>query len=202
MISYIKGELAETYYDQIVVETGGIGYNINITGLDYALLPAVGSEIKVYTYFAVREDAMLLYGFLDRDEKELFKLLLSVNGIGPKAAMGILSVLSPDDLRFAILSQDSKAIAKAPGIGAKSASRVILELKDKVRLEDAFEEKSEHVSADTASGNQSAAKNEAVMALTALGYSSTESLKAVSKVEDAEDMTVEQILSASLRFLQ
>ncbi len=201
MISYVKGELIETAYDQIVVETGGIGYNIMIPGLDYALLPAVGSEIKVYTYFAVREDAMLLFGFLDRDEKDMFKMLLNVSGIGPKNAMAILSALSPDDLRFSILQQDAKAISKAPGVGTKSAQRIILELKDKIHLEDAFEKKAQNAGQSAKASVNSSAMDEAVMALTALGYGSTESLKAVSKVEITEDMATDQILSMALKHL-
>lgn len=201
MISYVKGELIETSYDQIVIETGGIGYNIMIPGLDYALLPAIGSEIKVYTYFAVREDAMLLFGFLDRDEKEMFKMLLNVSGIGPKNAMAILSALSPDDLRFAILQQDAKAISKAPGVGSKSAQRIILELKDKIHLEDAFEKKAQKASDSSTNVPHTSAMDEAVMALTALGYGSTESLKAVAKVEITEDMKTDQILSLALKHL-
>ena len=139
MYAYIKGELAEVYPDFIVIETGGIGYQVFITGQTFSYLPAVGEEIKVYTYLYLREDAMILYGFLTRDDLELFKLLLSVSGIGPKAGIAILSVLDADDLRFAVLSGDAKAIAKAPGIGNKTAQRVILELKDKLSLEDGFE---------------------------------------------------------------
>ncbi|MDD6480859.1 MAG: Holliday junction branch migration protein RuvA [Lachnospiraceae bacterium] len=199
MYAYIKGELAEVYPDFIVIETGGIGYQVFITGQTFSYLPAVGEEIKVYTYLYLREDAMILYGFLTRDDLELFKLLLSVSGIGPKAGIAILSVLDADDLRFAVLSGDAKAIAKAPGIGNKTAQRVILELKDKLSLEDAFEKKTEHMQEKETAGSQ--VKNDAVLALTALGYSSTESLKAVSAVEISEDMDVESVLKAALKHL-
>ena len=144
MYAYIKGELAETNPDHIVIETGGIGYQVFISGQTFEYLPAVGEEIKVYAYLYLREDAMILSGFLTKDDLELFKLLISVSGIGPKGGLAILSALSADDLRFAVLSGDSKAISKAPGVGAKTAQRVILELKDKMSLEDAFEKKSEH----------------------------------------------------------
>jgi Holliday junction DNA helicase RuvA len=143
---------------------------------------------------------MILYGFLTRDDMELFKQLISVSGIGPKGGLAILSTLDADDLRFAILSGDSKAIAKAPCVGAKTAQRVILELKDKLSLEEAFEKKTEHVQLQNASGN-SLVKNDAVMALTALGYSSTESLKAVSAVAITEEMDVEDVLKAALKHL-
>ena len=130
----------------------------------------------------------------------MFKLLITVSGIGPKGGLGILSTLSSDDLRFAVLSGDSKAISKAPGIGAKTAQRVILDLKDKISLEEAFEQKLENNKNISQSENNSV-KNDAVLALTSLGYSSTESLKAVSKVEITEDMDVEAVLKASLKHM-
>ena len=167
MYAYIKGELAETNPDHIVIETGGIGYQVFISGQTFEYLPTVGEEIKVYTYLYLREDAMILYGFLTKDDLELFKLLISVSGIGPKGGLAILSALSADDLRFAVLSGDSKAISKAPGVGAKTAQRVILELKDKMSLEDAFEKKSEHVQTLKISGNGQV-RNDAVMALTGI----------------------------------
>ena len=200
MYAYIKGELAEINTDHIVVEAGGIGYQVFISLQTFDYLPSVGEDLKIYTYLYLREDAMILYGFLTKDDLELFKLLISVSGIGPKGGLAILSTLEPDDLRFAILSGDAKAISKAPGVGGKTAQRVILELKDKLSLEDAFEAKTEHVQKNAAAAGGSV-KNDAVMALTALGYSSTESLKAVSAVEITEDMDVEEVLKAALKHL-
>jgi Holliday junction DNA helicase RuvA len=200
MYSYIKGELTEINIDHIVIEAGGIGYQIFISAQTFDYLPAIGEETKVYTYLYLREDAMILYGFLTKDDMELFKKLISVSGIGPKGGLAILSTLDADDLRFAILSGDSKAIAKAPGVGAKTAQRVILELKDKMSLEEAFEKKTEHVQMGQSSGNN-LVKNDAVMALTALGYSSTESMKAVSAVAITEEMDVEDVLKAALKTL-
>ena len=142
---------------------------------------------------------MILYGFLSKDDLEIFKLLITVSGIGPKGGLAILSTLPADDLRFAILSGDSKAISKAPGIGAKTAQRVILDLKDKLSLEDAFEKKLENQTSSAAVSMNSTVKNDAVMALNALGYSSTESLKAVSKVDITEDMDVEDVLKLALK---
>lgn len=200
MYAYIKGELAEINTDHIVVEAGGIGYQVFISLQTFDYLPSVGEDLKIYTYLYLREDAMILYGFLTKDDLELFKLLISVSGIGPKGGLAILSTLEADDLRFAILSGDAKAISKAPGVGGKTAQRVILELKDKLSLEDAFEAKTEHVQKNAAVAGGSV-KNDAVMALTALGYSSTESLKAVSAVEITEDMDVEEVLKAALKHL-
>lgn len=200
MYAYIKGELAEINTDHIVVEAGGIGYQVFISLQTFDYLPSVGEDLKMYTYLYLREDAMILYGFLTKDDLELFKLLISVSGIGPKGGLAILSTLEADDLRFAILSGDAKAISKASGVGGKTAQRVILELKDKLSLEDAFEAKTEHVQKNAAAAGGSV-KNDAVMALTALGYSSTESLKAVSAVEITEDMDVEEVLKAALKHL-
>lgn len=200
MYAYIKGELAEINTDHIVIEAGGIGYQVFISLQTFDYLPSVGENLKIYTYLYLREDAMILYGFLTKDDLELFKLLISVSGIGPKGGLAILSTLEADDLRFAILSGDAKAISKAPGVGGKTAQRVILELKDKLSLEDAFEAKTEHVQKNAAAAGGSV-KNDAVMALTALGYSSTESLKVVSAVEITEDMDVEEVLKAALKHL-
>ena len=144
MYAYIKGELAEKNIDHIVVEAGGIGYLIYVPAQSIDYLPDEGDQIKVYTYLYIREDAMVLYGFLTKDDLEIFKMLITVSGIGPKGGLGILSTLSADDLRFAILSGDSKTISKAPGIGAKTAQRVIIDLKDKMSLEEAFEKKLEN----------------------------------------------------------
>lgn len=200
MYAYIKGELAEINTDHIVIEAGGIGYQVFISLQTFDYLPSVGEDLKIYTYLYLREDAMILYGFLTKDDLELFKLLISVSGIGPKGGLAILSTLEADDLRFAILSGDAKSISKAPGVGGKTAQRVILELKDKLSLEDAFEAKTEHVQKNAAAAGGSV-KNDAVMALTALGYSSTESLKAVSAVEITEDMDVEEVLKAAVKHL-
>ena len=198
MISYIKGELTEVFEDTVVVETNGIGYNIRVPGSVLDRLPSVGSSVRIYTYLYVKEDAMNLFGFLSRDDLSVFKLLLNVSGIGPKGALAILSVMTTDDLRFAVLGDDAKAIAKAPGVGAKTAQRLILELKDKLSLEDAFEQKlakNEHPVENKAKG----AKNEAVQALVALGYSSSEALKALNGIEITEDTDVEDILKAALK---
>ena len=164
----------------------------------------MGEELRLYTHLQVREDAFVLFGFFTKEDRKLFQQLLGVNGIGPKAALGVLTALSADDLRFAVLADDAKAIAKAPGIGIKTAQKLILELKDKLSLEEAFEARLENHQTKAAAGaasDLSEARNEAVEALTALGYSASESLKAVRKVEAADGMSVEDILKAALKYI-
>ena len=200
MYSYIKGELSEIVAENhIVVENGGIGYNIYIPGQVLSLLPGVGKEVKIYTYLCVREDAFILYGFLTRDDLNVFKLLIGVSGIGPKGALAILSVMSTDDLRFAVLSDDAKAIAKAPGVGNKTAQRLIIELKDKLSLEDAFEQKLSHTQEAVSGNGLKGIRNEAVEALVSLGYSSTEALKVLRDIKITEDSSVEDILKLALK---
>lgn len=200
MIGFVRGKIADLTEDQVVVETGGIGYNIKITPNISSFLRGNGEEVKIYTYLSVREDAMNLYGFLTKDDLEFFKLLIGVNGIGPKGAQAILSGISADDLRFAIISGDAKTISKAPGIGAKTAQRIILDLKDKLNLQDAFELRTKHLtSGKEEMSDMTDARQEAVEALTALGYTSTDALKAVKKVPLEENMDVEEILKAALK---
>lgn len=196
MYSYMKGELVEILDDTIVLEVNDIGYQIHIPASMIDNFTGTGQAVKIYTYLLVKEDAMKLYGFLTKDDLNIFKLLLGVSGIGPKGALAILSVMTPDDLRFAVLGEDAKTIAKAPGIGNKTAQRLILELKDKLNLEDAFEAKTAHIQEKAAGFG---VKSEAIQALTALGYSSTEALKAVNGVEFTEGVTVEEVLKAALR---
>ncbi len=198
MYSYLKGELVEIFEDAIVVEVNHIGYNIHIPASMIDNFTGIGQTVKIYTYLHVKEDLMELYGFQTRDDLNIFRLLLGVSGIGPKGALAVLTVMTPDDLRFAVLGEDAKAIAKAPGIGNKTAQRVILELKDKLKLEDALEQKLANT-AENAGSSLSGVKSEAVQALAALGYSSSEALKAVNGVELTQDITVEELLKAALK---
>lgn len=205
MFSYIKGTLEEYWEDTVVIESGGIGWNIHVPLSVLDRLPHVGEQMKVYISFQVKEDSMTLYGFLSRQDLKMFNQLLGVNGIGPKAALGILSSLTPDDLRMAIIAEDAKAIAKAPGIGPKTAKRVILDLKDKISMDDVLPlqfagGQAEANVAAAASGVDGAGK-EAIEALVALGYSPTEATKAVRQVEIKEGMNAEAVLKASLKFL-
>ncbi len=198
MYAYFKGIIAAKEPDLVIVEVNGIGYNIRVSAGTASALPPVGEETKLYTYTAVREDAIALYGFLTKDDLDIFKLLIGVNGIGPKGGQSILSVMSPDDLRFAIVSGDAKMIAKAPGIGAKTAQRIILDMRDKVSLEDTLHADTRAVRFDDAVSDSA---REAVEALTALGYGVTEAARAVKEVKGAEQMAVEDILKASLKYL-
>lgn len=191
--------------DSIVVEAQGVGLAIHVPASLLPELPRLGEEVTVYTYFQVREDAMTLYGFLHRQDRDMFRQLIGVNGIGPKGALGILSVLRPDDLRMAIVSEDVKALAKAPGIGNKTAQRMILDLKDKISMDDVLGNMAQAdgaavLGAAAMAGLAEAAK-EAVQALVALGYSNTEASRAVKQVEIVDGMTSEDVLKASLRHL-
>ena len=199
MYAYIKGILAEITEDAIIVENQGIGYEVAVPGQVFDYLPSVGEEVKIYTYHYVREDAILLYGFLTKEDVRIFKMLIGVSGIGPKGALAILSVLSTDDLRFAILGDDAKAIAKAPGVGAKTAQRVIIELKDKLSLEDAFEQKLANQAQKAEPNPAVGVKNEAILALTSLGYSQSEALKVLQGIEISPDDQVEDVLKMALK---
>lgn len=197
MISYICGELAHIGQDSIIVDNGGIGYRIFIPVSMLDFLPSMGNTVKIYTFLNVREDAMQLFGFLTHDDLDIFKMLITVNGIGPKGALGILSVLSTDDLRFAVLSGDDKTISKAPGIGKKTAQKLILELKDKMKLEDVFEHETNSGSDNLSQA--SSVKNDVVMALVALGYSNAEALKAVNGCDISEGMDSDGLLKLALK---
>lgn len=200
MISYVKGTLTEVFDNMIVVENAaGMGLNIGVPASMTSKIPAVGSEVKIYTYLQVKEDAMNLYGFMNRDDLNVFRLLIQVNGIGPKGALAILSTITPDDLRFAVLSDDVKLISSAPGIGVKTAQKIIIELKDKLRLEDAFEARLAHTTEQAAENVDS--RNETIQALVALGYGSSEAIRAVSQVEDMEQKSSETVLKEALRKL-
>lgn len=198
MYAYIKGEIVDIEEDNVVLECNNIGYNIKVPFSVIQSLPGIGEDVKIYTYTCVREDAFILYGFLTKDDLWIFKKLITVNGIGPKGALGILSAMSADDLRFAIIAGDSKAIAKAPGIGAKSAERIILDLKDKIDLEPIM---TKEPVISTEQLLNSDAKNEAIEAMTALGYSASEAVKAVKQLTITDDMDSGMILKEALKIL-
>lgn len=198
MYAFLKGKLAYVGEESIILDVHDVGYRILVSPASLAYLPQLGEEVKIYTYTSVREDAMWLYGFLNQDDLEIFKKLITVSGIGPKGGMAVLSVMNADTLRFAIIAGDAKAIAKAPGIGAKTAQRVILELKDKVSIEETL------VNREVNGGvfyreDISDYTEEAVEALVALGYSSTEALKAIRAIPNVSDMDAEALLKAALK---
>ena len=192
VISYVKGALAEKSGDRIVVEAGPVGLGIYVPLSVLEVLPPLGEEVKIYTYLQVREDDLSLYGFLNRQDLDMFRRLIGVNGIGPKGALGILSALSPDDLRLAILTGDAKAISKAPGVGAKTAQRIILDLKDKVSAEEMLASVADTEERTSVPLMQEAGR-EAATALVALGYSNLEASKAVKNVQITEDMDAEAV---------
>ena len=199
MLSYIKGELAEVFEDTIVVENNGMGINVKVPATVLSNIPSIGEDIKVYTYLYVREDAINVYGFLTRDDLNVFKLLLNVNGVGPKAALGILSTISANDLRYAVLSDDVNAIKKAPGIGAKTAQRLIIELKDKLKLE-SEEALILNANVGTKPSDDLILKNDAIEALVSLGYSQREAMDAVKKVA-ISNKNLDDIIKESLKNL-
>ena len=202
MISYISGIYTGHSTDAVIIECNGIGFCIRVPETVFNRLPAKNSEFKLYTYLHVKEDVMQLYGFISREEQEMFELLIGVSGIGPKGALGILSALSMDTLRFAIYAQDAKTIAKAPGIGLKTAQKMILELKDKISLADTLGEQSAEIagtSTGTANSTALANRSEAIEALTALGFSASEAVRAVSGVKDIETLSTEAIIKAALK---
>lgn len=201
MISFLKGRIEEKTEKSIFLDVHGVGYEVMMPMGSAAQLPGIGEELKVHTYLQISENAVGLYGFLTKDELNVFKLLITVSGIGPKGAVGILSALSANDLRLAVLSDDHKTIAKAPGIGPKTAKKLILELKDKFHLEDALGELAQPERAESAPGEGNAAHAEAVQALVALGYSNSDALRAVRLADTQEGLATEDLLKAALKQL-
>lgn len=185
MISYIKGTLADVFSDRIVVENHGIGYEILVPGSLTGRMPLIGEDVQLYTYLYVREDAMMLYGFFSREDLNIFKLLIGVSGIGPKGALAILSVIAPGELRLAVAVEDAKLIATAPGIGLKTAKKLIIELKDKLKESEPEEASANRVDgisgAETGDVSLQELQREAIEALTALGYGRSEAAAAVRK---------------------
>lgn len=200
MLAYVNGILEEVTEDSAVIDVGGVGFRILISSDTASRLPGLGEPAKLYTYTYVREDTFTLYGFLSKNELELFKKLITVNGIGPKGGLAILSVMDADELRYAIMSGDVKAISKAPGIGAKTAQRVILDLKDKVSVDDAMivREIARNGNSFNSDGD-TPQKREAIAALVSLGYGQAESAKAVNAIEGIEEMDSGAVLKAALK---
>ncbi len=201
MIAYIKGVLAHVAENAAVVECGGMGYAITMSAATISRLPGTGQQVHIHTSMHVKEDGITLYGFITPEEQRLFLLLTSVSGIGPKAALSLLGAMPPTALMLAIITEDTAALGKAPGIGKKTAARLVLELKDKLKTQDTLEVSFGQGSAGAfAAGSQSSEKQDAIDALLALGYSRSEGVKAVMAVA-LEDMTTEQILKEALKKL-
>ena len=203
MIASVKGKLEGVTTESVIIDVNGLGVEAIVPTTVINLLPKIDENIKLHTYLHVREDAMQLYGFLEKEDLDFFKLLITVNGIGPKAAIAILSSMPTDILTFAILSEDTKTIQKAQGIGAKTAKKLVLELKDKVGIVKTPKNTGSEIydNAGLTIGINSEIKDEAVQVLTALGYSQTEAVKAISTVEMYEEMTSEELVKLALKNL-
>lgn len=197
MYAHLRGRICDVEESLVVIDVNGIGFNVYMSAGDVMSLEQ-GAETTVYTYTSVREDAMQLYGFLEKSELALFRKLITVNGVGMKNALAIMSTLDADSLVFAIASGDSAAISRAPGIGKKTADRVILELKDKV---DPGVTVSHDISGGEAVEVRGTAASEAVEALISLGYSRSESVRAVGMVKADEGTDTGEILREALKNL-
>ena len=202
MIASVKGKLEGVTADSVIIDVNGMGVEVIVPNNVIGRLPKQDEAIKLHTYLHIREDAMQLLGFLEKEDLDFFKLLITVNGIGPKAAIAILSSMSTDVLTFAILSEDIKTIEKAQGIGAKTAKKLVLELKDKVGVINA---KAVELRSDSSPFISltigSAIKEEASQVLEALGYSRTEAMKAITAIEITEEMTSEDLVKSALKNL-
>lgn len=206
MIAYIRGVFAEAEGNTVMIETaGGIAYEVAVMPSDLDKLPVQGEELKLYTYLQVKEDGVALYGFLSKADLTIFKLLITVSGIGPKLGLGILSSIGADELRMAVLSEDADRLAAAPGIGKKTAGRLVIELKDKIMaLTASF---AEEFVESTASSNASESlekkklRENALQVLVALGYAEKEAARAVKEVEITDGMTDDDMVRLSLRQL-
>lgn len=193
MISYISGVVDDIEKDKVIIDNNGMGYGIFVSRNTLDQI-GIGEQIKIYTYLSVREDAMQLYGFLSKQELQIFKLLIGVSGVGPKGGLAILSTCPGDSLSLAIISDDAKAISKAPGIGAKTAQKIIIELKDKIDFEEMIATKD----SNTTTINNGVV-SDAIEALTSLGYSQSMAYQAVKNIKNVDDMDVEDILKAALK---
>ena len=200
MYAFFKGTVESIYSDYLILDTGSMGVNIMMSASELDRIN-VSDEVKIYTYTSVREDAITLYGFLSREKLDFFKLLLTVNGVGPKLAIGIAGC-NTEDVKTAIVAQDTKALSKLPGVGAKMAGRLALELKDKISLFSSIDSDRDTVSTGVSDKNTgNTLISEAVSVLTALGYSSSEALRAIRSVDISDDDTAESLVPKALRVL-
>ena len=199
MIAYISGALVSAGENYIVIDNHGMGYRIFVSGKFLEHIPAYGTQIKIYTHMYIREDELTLYGFHSEEELSVFRILIGISGVGPKVAMAILTALTIQELQLAVISEDAKTISKANGVGAKGASRIILELKDKLKMEDMMDASYEQsIVQNTQDLN---AARDAILALVNLGYSNSEAALAVKKIGDTSQMDIESILKAALKKL-
>jgi len=201
MIAYVKGTLAFVNDQSVVVDVGGVGYLVNVSPATLGRLPAKNSPLQLFTYLQTTESGQTLHGFLTQEEVRMFTLLISVSGIGPKVATATLGALSPQEIIMAVIAEDAVALSKAPGVGKKVAQRLMLELRDKIKTADAWEDAG-GIAAQTMAGasGQKGEKQDAMDALLALGYGRTEAMQAVLEVAE-EDMTADMLIRLALKKL-
>lgn len=199
MYEYIKGKYIGINKDYIVIDNNGIGYKIFTSGNTIANMPKTGEEVLIYLIQIVRQDFIGLYGFLTKEELEMFSKLLTINGVGAKASLSLLSISTVNNLKYAIITGDEKTIVKAPGIGKKTAQRIILELKDKFKVDEVQEYDNENDDVTINVEDKNKRIEEAKYALISLGYSEKEADKAIDNVDKNE--SIENIIKSCLRFL-
>ena len=197
MYSYIKGSLEIKANGYVVIDNSGIGYKIFMSENGIEELGEIGENVKVYTYYHVREDNISLFGFISNEELRMFELLISVSGVGAKSAINMLSAITPSDFALAIISNDISSLVKVPGIGAKSAQRIILELKDKLKTEEAISKTDSKIKVVIKQNNNA---EEAIAALQVLGYNKKEVEKVLEKI-DTTELSVEDIIRKALVYL-
>ena len=198
MIAYVKGKLETKANTYVVIDVNGIGYKIFMSGTAISEVGETGKDVKVYTYYYVREDNISLYGFNTQEELKMFELLLSVSGIGAKSAIAMLSAIKPSSFALAVISNDVKVLTKIPGVGPKSAQRIILELKDKLKTEQALTE-TDNIEIKTIIENNSNV-DEAISALQVLGYNRKEIEKAFERMQN-KDLSIEELIKQALKIL-
>ena len=199
MFYHLQGELCLADATMAVIDCGGVGYQVTISAnTANAISASIGQKVKLFTHLAVREDGVELFGFRQREELSCFKLLITVSGVGPKAAMAILSTMTPDRFSYAVCTEDAKALAKAPGIGAKTAARIVLELKDKIS-KDTVSGISANMAPVVPIASADGKLSEVVDALNVLGYSRAEAMDALKHVNTA-GLSLEQMITAALKY--
>ena len=207
MFAYIKGTLEMKMTEYVVIDVGGLGYKIYMSSIGMEKLGNIGEEVKVYTYYRVREDDVSIYGFNSNEELRIFELLLSVSGVGAKTALAMLAVCTPSEFVLAIVSEDINVLTSIPGIGPKSAKRIILELKDKIKKEEQIQELTNASNTiNVKTKMQQAIENEgkiteAIVALQVLGYNKREIEKAFETLANKEEMTTEDLIKKGLTIL-
>ena len=207
MLAYIKGTLEIKMSDYVVIDVGGLGYKINMSGASIDKIGNIGDTVKVHTYYRVREDDISIFGFNKIEELRMFELLISVSGVGAKTALTMLAVCEPSDFALAVISEDIKVLTSIPGIGPKSAKRIVLELKDKIKKQEQIDELTKAVGKiEISSKMQTAIEednkiSEAVAALQVLGYSKKEIEMALNKIPDKKELTTEDLIKKGLVLL-